>query len=130
MDWQPRAEARAPAAGFGRMLGRIGKSSALLGRYVERYFDDMELHVASLFPVVAAGGTVHDVVGNSKFFDVLVPVERLLAAQLEQAGFRSVRVKELRKRTSKAELFEFLVSAKKPVSSPQAATAQEPAPRA
>jgi hypothetical protein len=114
MDWQARPDARAPATGFDRMVRRIGAQSEVLGRYVHRYFDDMEQHVRSLFPLVAAGGSVHYVVGNSKFFDVVVPVERLLAAQLEQAGFRSPTVERLRKRTSKAELYEFLVSARKP----------------
>lgn len=114
MDWRARPDARAPLAGFERMLRRIARRSELLGRYVHRYFDDMELHVRSLYPLVASGGSVHYVVGNSKFFDVVVPVERLLAAQLEQVGFRSATVTRLRKRTSKAELYEFLVSASKP----------------
>jgi hypothetical protein len=53
------------------------------------------------------------VVGNSKFFDVLVPVERLFAEIFELCGFRDARVTTLRKRTSKRELYEYLVSATK-----------------
>lgn len=114
MDWQARPDARSPLHGFASMLERITAQSEILGRYVHRYFDDMELHVRGLFPLVKRGGQVHYVVGNSKFFDVVVPVERLLAAQLEQAGFRNATVERLRKRTSKPELYEFLVSAIKP----------------
>jgi hypothetical protein len=54
---------------------------------------------------------VHYVVGNSKFFDVLVPVEQIFAEIFEQSGFRDASVTTLRKRTSKRELFEYLVSA-------------------
>jgi len=61
--------------------------------------------------VVARGGQVHYVVGNSKFFDVLLPVERIFAEIFELCGFRSASVRTLRKRTSKPELFEYLVSA-------------------
>ena len=86
--------------------------SAVLGSYVLKYFTDMDVHVRSLRPRVAAGGEVHYIVGNSKFFDVVLPVEELLAAQLEAAGFRHAEIHRLRKRTSKRELYEFRVSAR------------------
>ncbi len=53
-------------------------------------------------------------VGNSKFYDVVVPVEQVLAAQFEQVGFRSVEVQTLRKRSSKKELYEYIITARKP----------------
>jgi hypothetical protein len=89
----------------------IARKSDVLSRYVEKYFYDMQAHVKSLSRVVARGGQVHYVVGNSKFFDVLVPVEQLFAQIFERNGFRDARVTTLRKRTSKRELFEYLVSA-------------------
>jgi len=52
------------------------------------------------------------VVGNSTFYDVLVPVEALYAELLEQHGFAGVEVKRIRKRNSKKALFEFSVSAR------------------
>jgi len=42
---------------------------------------------------------------------VLLPVERIFAEIFELCGFRSASVRTLRKRTSKPELFEYLVSA-------------------
>jgi hypothetical protein len=57
---------------------------------------------------------VHYIVGNSKFYQVLLPTERIFAALFEAAGFEAVHVETIRKRTSKRELFEFLVSARKP----------------
>jgi hypothetical protein len=99
--------------GLTQLTRRIAKQSDVLGRYVAKYFYDMRLHVKSLARVVARGGEVHYVVGNSKFFDVMVPAEQLFAEIFEQSGFRDARVTTLRKRTSKRELFEFLVSATK-----------------
>ena len=84
-----------------------------MARYVQRYFSDMAAHLASLGEVLRAGGTAHYVVGNSKFFDVVLPTEQLLAHLLERLGFESVTVETLRTRTSKSELFEFLVTAVK-----------------
>ena len=105
---------RAPAAarrGLSGLVRSIAQDSAVLSRYVERYFVDMAEHLASLRQLVADGGSIHYVVGNSKFFDVVVPVEELLAAEMKAAGFSRPRIERLRKRTSKKELYEFAVSA-------------------
>ncbi len=48
--------------------------------------------------------------GNSTFYGVLLPEERIYAAIFEEAGFRDVRFRAIRKRNSKKELFEFDVS--------------------
>lgn len=110
-EWQPSG--RRMPRGLSRSLRRIHDESPVLANYVARYFDDMQAHLASAFPRIAPGGSVHYVVGNSKFFDEVVAVEQLLATQLKSAGFRRVSVTQLRKRTSKRELYEYLVSAEK-----------------
>ncbi len=97
---------------LGPLLRRIEPQSAVLARYVERYFHDMDRHVGSLSRVLVSGGEAHYVVGNSKFFDVLVPAEKLLADLFERHGFSRVKTRTLRRRTSKKELFEYLVSAR------------------
>ncbi len=96
-----------------RMTDKIAKQSDVLARYVSKYFFDMLLHVHSLSRSIARGGQVHYVVGNSKFFDVLLPVEQLFAEIFELSGFKDATVTTLRKRTSKRELYEYLVSATK-----------------
>jgi hypothetical protein len=62
---------------------------------------------------VKYGGQMNYVVGNSKFYDVLLPVEQIFAAMFREAGFNDVAVRTLRKRTSKKELYEYLVSGTK-----------------
>jgi hypothetical protein len=112
--WVPEKPVEVPFKGFNKIVAAIGETSPVLGRYVAKYFYDMVGHCESLFAVVARGGSVHYIVGNSKFYDVMLPVERIYAAMFESVGFTDVSVKAIRKRSSKKELFEFVVSAKKP----------------
>jgi hypothetical protein len=108
-----------------RIVEKISAREPLLGNYVHRYFEDMTAHAARLAKIVAPGGRVHYVVGNSKFYDVMLPAHEIFASLFEAAGFRDCRITELRKRTSKRELFEYLVEASMPQaasSMPKAAT--------
>ena len=100
-----------PLAELDVITRKIAKHSDVLARYVAKYFVDMLEHVESLSSVLAPGGQAHYVVGNSKFFDVVLPVERIFAEIFELCGFRGATVTTLRKRTSKRELYEYLVSA-------------------
>ena len=109
--WELKSSLR--LTGLSALVRKIARESDVLSRYVSKYFFDMLEHVRSISKVVAPGGEVHYIVGNSKFFDVLVPAERLFAEIFELSGFRDAVVVKLRKRTSKRELYEYLVSATK-----------------
>jgi len=91
----------------------IDKKNPLLSRYVLRYFQDMQMHFMNLSPLLRAGARVYYVVGNAKFYEVVVPAEQLLARLMETAGIVPTRIEPLRKRNSKKELVEFLISAEK-----------------
>jgi len=108
------SDARAPYRKLDAIVSAIAKRSDVLARYVAKYFFDMTAHAESLFDVVAPGGTVHYIVGNSKFYEVMLPVEAIFAALFEAAGFADARFVAIRKRSSKKELFEFVVSARRP----------------
>jgi hypothetical protein len=109
--WRPEAPLELPK--LRALSRRIERSSPLLARYVERYFHDMDRHVGAVAPIVAKGGELNYVIGNSKFFDVVVPAQALLAQLFERHGFTGARTRVLRRRTSKKELFEYLVSARR-----------------
>jgi len=109
--WQ--ATAALELRGLRALLGRIERQSPVLARYVERYFCDMDQHVGGLARVLASGARAHYVVGNSKFFDVMVPAEKLFAELFRRHGLKKVTTRVLRRRTSKKELFEYLVSAER-----------------
>jgi hypothetical protein len=112
--WSAPADAAAvPFDGFDAIVAAIAERSEVLARYVAKYFHDATLHAASLFDVMKRGGSAHYIVGNSKFYDVMLPVESIYAAIFEAAGFADARITTIRKRTSKKELFEFVVSASK-----------------
>ena len=64
--------------------------------------------------VLKRDSEVRYIVGNSAFYGVLVPTERIYAAMLENLGFEAVRCWTIRKRNSKKELFELKVSARWP----------------
>jgi hypothetical protein len=112
--WTPGETRHIPYRGFNEILERIGEQSDLLSRYVHKYFFDMLEHVGVVRQTVVPGGALHYIVGNSKFYDVLLPVEQIYAGMFEEAGFTDVKVDTIRKRSSKRELFEFVVSARQP----------------
>jgi len=123
-DKQPEQMAARPErngsvySGFPLILDAIKGRSDTLSRYVHKYFVDMYGHCRALINVVKPGGSVHYIVGNSKFYDVLLPVEEIYAAMFESVGFESISVQATRKRTSKKELFEFVVAARRPPAVP------------
>lgn len=83
------------------------KNGRLLANYVLKYFDDMWRHFQSLPEVLNEGAQLHYIVGNSTFYGVLVPVERIYAEMLCRLGFLNVAYVPIRKRNSKKELLEF-----------------------
>ncbi len=117
--WKPNGRGEIPFPQFDRIVREIGKGHALLGRYVHKYFEDMRDHILGLHDVLAPGARCHYIVGNSKFYETMLPVESIYAAMFEDAGFVDVRVEKIRKRTSKKELFEFIVHAHAPRASLQ-----------
>ena len=95
-------------------IARSGKSGRILSNYAAKYFEDMWAHFNSLATVLNEGARVHYIVGNSSFFGVLLPVERIYASMLGRLGFEGVECRAVRKRNSKKELVEFDVSAEWP----------------
>jgi hypothetical protein len=114
VGWRPDPARPVPFPAFDEIVARISRTEPILGHYVHRYFEDMVRHVESLVPVLLPGGRVSYVVGNSKFYDVMLPAEEIFCALFEAAGFSGARFTEVRKRTSKRELYEYLVEATLP----------------
>jgi hypothetical protein len=112
MKWQAADAENGLGSMLDSVLRGISIQSEILSRYVRKYFQDTASHIASLKRVLAPGATVHYVVGNSKFYDVMLHTERLYAQLFEVNGFRDASIQTIRKRTSKKELFEYIVSAK------------------
>jgi len=87
------------------------KSGEVLARYVGKYFEDIWLHLMSALRTLRRGAEMHYIVGNSKFYDVLVPVEVVYKDMLDRLGVARTEIIALRKRSSKKELVEYDVVA-------------------
>jgi hypothetical protein len=108
-QWTPNG-ATIQHEGFDDLVQEIAKRSPVLANYVHKYFVDIAAHLTSLSRVLAPGAKVFYIVGNSKFYETVVPVEKIYESLLVQCGFKNARSELLRKRNSKKELYEFVVS--------------------
>jgi hypothetical protein len=109
-NWHKKSETYFPVYLFD-MLEKIrssdAKSGEVLSKYVGKYFEDIWQHLNSVVKQMKRGGEMHYIVGNSKFYSVLIPVERIYQDMLKKIGITSITVTPLRKRNSKKELLEF-----------------------
>lgn len=112
-SWTRDPSLEMPGSILSSVVNRVGRRSPILGKYIEKYFADTLQHIRSLNRVLHSGATAHYIIGNSKFYETVLPTESIYARILESEGFADVEVTPIRKRTSKKELFEFVVSATK-----------------
>jgi hypothetical protein len=109
-DWQPdNPSADTPV--LRSIVQRIANKSPLLANYVRRYFHDLATHLNRITNILQPDAKVFYIVGNAKFYDTIVPTEQLLKQQMQDVGYRHVTIEPLRKRNSKKELYEYLISA-------------------
>jgi hypothetical protein len=108
-DWRPKGYLRKHDEIL-KTVKLISARSPLLANYIHKYFEDMYEHFRGLPSVLRDGATVNYVIGNSKFYDTIVPTESFYEAMMREHGIKHTETKVLRKRSSKKELLEYLVS--------------------
>jgi hypothetical protein len=115
-DWRPSSDAFVPDY-LNEIIRNISapanKNGALLANYIAKYFEDIWNHIRDISSVLSPGAEVHYIVGNSTFYDVVLPVEMIYRDMLAKCGFEDAHILRIRKRNSKRELFEFDVVARK-----------------
>jgi hypothetical protein len=84
----------------------------LMGLYVFKFFDDMQLHLDNLRSVLNSGATLDYIIGNAAFYGIFVDSDKLLQEMMQHSGYSDVSIQPLRKRNSKKGLIEFCISAK------------------
>jgi len=89
------------------------KNSYLLANYIRKYFYDIWTHLNSLLCVLAQSYEINYIVGNSTYYGVLLDVEEVFADMMREINMGKIEVKTIRKRNSKKELYEYVVSATK-----------------
>ena len=97
----------------GNIAQADNKSAKLMCNYVLKYFEDMALHLQSIYQSIEDNGTIHYIVGNSNFYDNIVPTETILMEIMTKIGFIDVKSRIIRKRNCNKSLYEYVVSAKK-----------------
>lgn len=110
-SWQPDPLQNIPYPKFDRIVDDIKEQHQLLGQYIHEYFQDIKLHLQSLRQVIKRNGQCYYIVGNSKFYGTLLPVEEIYVALFHDSGFKNTQIRRLRKRNSKKELYEYVVYA-------------------
>ena len=110
--WQPNG-LKIEDKNFYQTIDSIYSRSKVLSNYVHKYFLDILSHFRSLYKILAPKAKIYYIVGNSKFYDTIVPVEKIYQSILEQTGFVNTKSSVLRKRNSKKELWEMIVTATK-----------------
>jgi hypothetical protein len=88
---------------------RIGEHSHLMQNYVIKYFNDIEQHIESLKPFLRRGAQLAYVIGNSKFYKVVLPSDEILADIFEVSGFQIISIERMRRRNSKPGLYEAVI---------------------
>jgi hypothetical protein len=115
-EWKPSGKAFTPSVLRKALVGIAdpkNDNGSLLANYVAKYFEDMWRHLSDIGAVLTQHAEVHYIVGNSTFYGTLLPVEDIFKSMLQEVGFRGVEIVKIRKRNSKAELYEFDVTGKK-----------------
>jgi hypothetical protein len=87
----------------------INGSGPLMAHYVTKYFNDIYVHAAEIAAVCRDKARLAYVIGNSKFYDHPLPSDELLAGIFGHFGFALERIDRMRKRQSKAGLYEAVV---------------------
>ena len=89
------------------------KSAGLMANYVLKYFEDMQKHLSSVYAGLAAKGRVFYIIGNSNFYNITVPAEKIYVDMMTTIGFVDVEYHIVRKRNCNKQLYEFVVSGQK-----------------
>lgn len=115
-DWRPSGRSFIPSC-LKKSLAKISnpgnRNGRLLANYIAKYFEDIWQHISDIVTVLRRDAEVHYVVGNSTFYGTLLPVEEIFKVMLQEACFCEVEIIRMRKRNSKAELYEFDVTGRK-----------------
>ncbi len=112
MKWS--ADTTVPHEGFYDTIHSIKQgASPILAPYVHKYFVDAVHHIRGLKKCVKQGGKLYYVVGHSKFYSTMLHTEEIYASIMRAEGFEVEEIENIRKRSSKRELFEFIVKAKR-----------------
>lgn len=85
-----------------------GKTMAL---YVNKFFDDIYIHLSNLRNHLNKGAKIFYVLGNSSFYGNYVDTDIYTIEILKELGYDNASARIIRKRNSKSRLYEYIIEA-------------------
>ena len=87
------------------------KNANTMAAYVLKFFDDMHAHFSSLSTHMMPNAEINYILGNSSFYGRFVDTDAIVKEMLSDLHFINVNSRIIRKRNSKSNLYEYLISA-------------------
>ena len=91
------------------------KNGKTMATYVHKFFDDMYIHFSNLRNHLLPNATINYIVGNSSFYGHFVDTDIIIMEILKDLNYTNISSKIIRKRNSKSNLYEYIISASYPI---------------
>ena len=85
-----------------------GKTMAI---YVRKFFDDMYIHLSNLRNHLQPNANINYILGNSSFYGHFVDTDIIVKEMLNELNYTNINSRVIRKRNSKSNLYEYLITA-------------------
>lgn len=95
-----------------RISAADAKNGRTMAQYVLKFFYDMYLHFKNLRKNLAQGCELYYVLGNSSFYGNMVHTDVIVCEMMRHLGYTDPQATVIRKRNSKKELYEFMISSR------------------
>lgn len=87
------------------------KNGKIMAAYVHKFFDDMYIHLGNLRNHLQPNATINYILGNSSFYGHFVDTDLIIKEILKDLNYKNISSRIIRKRNSKSNLYEYLISA-------------------
>lgn len=87
------------------------KNGKTMATYVRKFFDDMYIHLSNLRYHLQPNATINYILGNSSFYGHFVDTDIIIMEMLQELNYSNISSKIIRKRNSKNNLYEYIISA-------------------
>ena len=85
-----------------------------MATYVHKFFDDMYIHLSNLRSHLQPNATINYILGNSSFYGHFVDTDVIIMEMLKELNYTNISSRIIRKRNSKSNLYEYIISASYP----------------
>lgn len=86
------------------------KNGRKMAQYVLKFFYDINLHLKNLRKNLEQGCELYYILGNSSFYGKMVHTDVIVCELMKNLGYANPNSRIIRKRNSKKELFEFMIT--------------------